>query len=431
MKKHKKITLALATASCGLLNIAPAQATDDNDVAGWDLSAAVLFYSETDRVTAIEPVLKGKKMLDTDEYLTLKLTLDSLTGASASGAVPTDRPQTFTTPSGSGSYSTAAGETVLDDSFLDTRVALNASWEKPLSRTVRMTLGGNFSKEYDYTSISASSLFAFDVNQRNTTLSAGLSLASDSIEPEGKIPTAFGVMQPVAGTQPRAGGASDSKTTADLLLGVTQVIDRNSLMKFNYSFSQTDGYQTDPFKVLSVIDPTGRPVLQDVATGLSQVVFENRPDSRTKHSLYSQYKRYIGGDVLDISYRYLFDDWDLSSHTVDFRYRYKLSEKSYLQPHIRYYQQTAVQFYQPFLLQGSVPAAGSTNQFATADYRLGDFNAYTIGLEYGRTSTQPWSIAAEYYIQGGNEPDGKFGELNNQALAPDVKAVMLRLNYDF
>jgi hypothetical protein len=435
MKKYTHITLALAAASCGLLNTTSTHASLDvdkqNDIAGWDISTAVLFYSEVDRVSAIEAALQGKKALDTDEYLTLKITLDSLTGASASGAVPAEQPQTFTRPSGKGSYQSTANKTVLDDSFRDTRLAINTQWEKPLSRTVKMILGSNISKEYDYLSLSGNGLFAFDFNQRNTTFSAGVSLASDRIDPEGHIPTAFGIMRPQGEEQPREGGSSESKTTVDLLLGVTQVMDRNSLVQLNYSFSQTHGYLTDPFKVLSVIDDTGRPVIEDTASNLSQVVFEHRPNSRNKHSLYSKYKRYLNGDVIDVSYRYLFDNWDLSSHTMDLHYRYKLSSTRYIQPYLRYYKQSGVNFYKPFLLSNEVPSAGSLDKFATADYRLGDLNAYTIGLEYGHTHSRPWSIGIDYYIQNSTEPEDTFGELKKQRLAADFKALMLRINYDY
>ena len=434
MKKHQKITMALASATCALMGSSSnAVAEHSPDYGDWDVKAALLFYNESDRVTAIEPVISAKKQLDTDESLTLKLVLDSLTGASASGAVPSNVAQTFTKPSGNGSYTTPANETPLDDTFLDTRIAFSASWEMPLSRLNKMVLGANVSKEYDYLSLGLSSLFSHDMNERNTTLSAGLSVSSDTIEPEGGIPTPFGVMQPVSGVQPRS-DSSDTKTVIDILFGVTQVIDKNSLVMFNYSLSQADGYLTDPFKVLSIVDPvTGLPIIEDVGTNLSQVVYENRPDSRTKHSVYTQYKRNFTGDVLDISYRYMFDDWEINSHTIDFKYRFKASDIAFWQPHLRFYQQSEAEFYQPYYVTtDAIPTAGDDTQYATADYRLGELSTTTIGLEYGHAyKDHGWSVAVEYYLQTGQEPGSKVGELDNQTLVPDVDAIMLRFNYDF
>ncbi len=436
MKKHQKITLALASASYSLMGVSSSvQAEVSPDYDGWDIKSAFLFYSESDRVTAIEPVVSAKKQLDTDESISFKLVFDSLTGASANGAVTTASAQTFTRPSGNGSYTTAANETPLDDTFMDTRVALSGSWEMPLSRMNKLVLGGNVSKEFDYLSLGFSSLFSHDMNDRNTTLSTGLSLASDTITPKDNIPKPFSVMLPagVDNSSTRL-DASDSKTTIDVLFGVTQVIDKNSLLQLNYSFSQSSGYLTDPYKIISVVDANGDPLIADVATNLSQVVYESRPDSRTKHSIFTQYKRNFSGDVFDISYRYMFDDWDITSHTVDFKYRLKTSDNTFWQPHIRFYQQSEAEFYKPFYISGTdvIPTAGDDTKFATADYRLSEMTTTTLGIEYGHVyKDRGWSMAVEYYLQTPSEPDNKPVNLQSQVLSPEVDALMFRFNYDF
>jgi hypothetical protein len=425
--KQNKITLGLAAASCALLGSQMVQAEFKLPKVGddWDVSAAILFYSETDRVQAVEPIISAKKSLDIDEFLSFKLAFDTLTGSSANGAIPSSTIQTFTTPSGKSSYETKAGDVPLDDTFRDTRVALSTSWEKPISRRDKIVVGGNISSEYDYLSFSVNGLWSRDFNQKNTTLSAGLSLAADTITPEGGIPIGFSQMNPPDTTINRE-GSSDNKNTIDLLLGITQIIDSNSLMNINYSLSNTSGYHTDAFKVLSVVDDsTGRP--EFLSGSQSKVLYELRPEDRSKQSIYTQYKRNLSGNVVDLSYRYLWDDWGLTSNTIDIKYRWALEGKRYLQPHFRFYQQSAVDFYEPFLLNSAVDG-NTLPEFATADYRLGDFDAYTIGLEYGLKN---WRAALEYYKQTGKEPDGKFGELNNQNLGVDLDAIMLRINYDF
>ena len=435
MKKERKISLALATASCALIGSTGISAEDKHEVGDWDVSAAILFYQESDdRVQAFEPVITAKKHLDTDETLTFKLTLDSLTGSSPNGAVPSNVAQTFTQPSGNGVATIDANEYPLDDTFQDTRYALNTAWEKPLAKDWRMSLGANASKEYDYTSFGVSSVFAHDINNKNTTLSGGVAVAFDSIDPEGAVPIAFAEMTPAGTTQPRQ-GSSEDKTIFDVLAGVSQVIDRYSLFQVNYSVSYSDGYLTDPFKVISVVDNNGVPVFAGHVTqpGLPTVVYENRPDTRLKHSLYGQYKRALkGGDVIDTSYRLMVDDWGITSHTVDARYRWEFDHGGFLQPHVRIYQQSEADFYTPFYLEGSQPLAANTSAEGSADNRLGEFMAYTVGLEYGQDNARnSWSAAVEYYLQTGDEPSGTFGELKNQELVPDIDALMLRVIYDF
>ena len=198
LKNTPNIRLALTAATYSLLG-----ATSITNAAGngdWEVENSVLIYSESDdRVTAIEPVISADKEFREDEFLHVKVVLDALTGSSPNGAAPSDQVQTFTRPSGNGSYQVAAGDTPLDDTFHDTRVAVSGSWDKPLSRLIRRTLGLAVSREFDYTSLSANGLLSKDINNRNTTLQMGGSVSADLIEPQGNIPTPFASMQP-AGT---------------------------------------------------------------------------------------------------------------------------------------------------------------------------------------------------------------------------------------
>lgn len=426
---------ALASASCALLAMTAVQAEDPHPVGDWDISGALLLYSETDRVRAAEPVINAKKFLDTDETINIKLTLDTLTGASASGAIPSVQAQTFTRPSGGGSYVTSGQEIPLDDTFQDDRAALAVTWSRPAFWDTKSELGFNISKEYDYQSIGASTTFAKNINNNNTTLTTGISFAIDSIEPVGGVPIPFALMQPAGEPTIRDSGETD-KTLIDLIAGVTQVIDANSLFQLNYSLSTADGYLNDPYKIVSVVNSvTGAPVFANaLEPSQPSVVYENRPDSRIKHSFFGQYKRFMrnSGDVLDTSYRFMLDDWGINSHTIDVKYRKTLANRAFLQPHFRLYQQGAADFYTPFLVSGDEPQSGDTSSDASADYRLGEFTGYTVGLEYGQVNQHnSWSVALEYYLQTGDEPGGKFGELDALELYSDVDAVLFRVLYDF
>jgi hypothetical protein len=88
----------------------------------------------------------------------------------------------------------------------------------------------------------------------------------------------------------------------------------------------------------------------------------------------------LDSGIADISYLYATEDWDINSHTINSRFRFNLSDNTYIQPHFRYYQQSTAEFYHLFLLEGS-----SLPTFASADYRSGEMTAYTIGLKYGVT----------------------------------------------
>jgi hypothetical protein len=214
-----------------------------------------------------------------------------------------------------------------------------------------------------------------------------------------------------------------------LLLGVTQVLNRNTIVQLNYSLSTSDGYLTDPYKVLSVVDPaTGIPVAGPAGSGLYRYLYESRPDSREKQSLFGLIKRDFNGNVLEASYRYMTDDWDVDSHTFEVHYRWNFGDGKYLQPHVRLYQQTAASFYHRVLFNGAaVPS------YATADYRLGEFDGITYGAKYGqKTKSGEWSARLEYYQQTSTvDSTAQVGALRNVDLFPDLNALIAQFSYKF
>lgn len=423
---------SIGAAACALLgSTAPAIAAE----ADWEVDSATMVYSETDRVSLVEPVLSIRRSWG-ERSLGAKLTVDTLTGASPSGATPASTAQTFTGPSGRGdTYSAEPGEIPLDDSFQDTRFAVALDYAAPLWGAWKAGYGVNFSTEYDYQSLGGSLRLQRDFNQHNTTFAMGVAASQDTIEPVGGVPVPLSVLQPRGaddddpsddddGEDRSLRDSSESKTVLDLLAGVTQVIDPYSLVRVNLVLSQSSGYQTDPYKILSVVGSDGEPL---------RYVREGRPDSRIKTGVYTEYLRDLSGDTLRTSYRFLTDDWGISSHTLEAAYRLALWGTSYVEPQLRYYTQTAADFYRVALFDGEE----QTVDEASADYRLGGMNAWTVGLQIGHRlqSGSDLSLRVAYYQQTPTEDnvpqqaaDGlsKFGEL-----VPDTSAVMATIGYRF
>lgn len=432
-KKNARISATLATATCALLGTSPAAPVCAQEIDRWDFDTSLLYYGEDNsRVQdASIGVLAIRDFLD-DRSLTLGLTVDALTGATPSGAINQPVAQTFTRPSGKSVYTTPANELPLDDTFLDTRVALTANWQQPLGRMYSFNVGASASKEYDYTHVGFNARLARDFNQRNTTLSAGIALARDDIDAVGGAPSPLSPMLDVGDLSNRMD--TESKDVVDLVLGVTQVIGRNTVMQFNYSYSDSSGYLTDPYKIISVVDgSTGDIVPRAPTPGVDgpshQFLFEGRPDERIKQSFYGQVKHYISGKVLDASYRYMTDDWDIESHTLDLRLRWPLGSERYLEPHLRYYTQTEADFYTVSLVDGQVLPA-----YASSDYRLGNFDGITAGVKYGWKTGHghDLSIRLELYQQRGSIPANLL--IGNQAgnvTYPDLDAVIAQFSYRF
>lgn len=432
-KTNAKISATLATASCALLGTTPAAPVYAQEIENWDFDTSLLYYGEdNDRVQdASLGVIATRKFLD-DRFLTLGLTVDALTGATPNGAIQQPFAQTFTRPSGNSVYTVPANELPLDDTFRDTRVALTANWQQPLGRLYTFNVGASASVEYDYTHVGLNAKLARDFNHRNTTVSAGIALARDEFDAVGGVPMPLSPMLDVGDLSNR--GDAETKDVLDVVLGVTQVINRNTVVQLNYSYSDSSGYLTDPYKIISVVDGATGDVVPGVPTpGIDgpshQFLFESRPDERVKHSLYGQVKHYMNGKVLDASYRYMTDDWEIDSHTLDLRLRWPLGDRSYLEPHLRFYTQSEADFYTVSLIEGQ-----ALPTFASNDYRLGNFDGLTAGIKYGWTTRNDHdlSVRLELYQQRGDIPvDRLIGNQIGTVSYPDLDAVIAQFTYRF
>ncbi len=429
----KNIGAALTAASCALLGTAVAAKAEAQELHRWFFDTALLYYGESDdRVQDLSATIGATRDFGDERSLGLTLTADTLTGASASGAIALDRPQTFTSPSGNAFYTTAAGEVPLDDTFLDTRFALNVNWSQPLGRLYNVSGGVGFSTEYDYTHLGVNLGLSRDFDKRNTTLSVGLAYSQDDIDPVGGAPLPLSQMLDVGIQSNKL--STDSKDVIDLLFGVTQVLGRSTVMRVNYSYSQSSGYLNDPYKILSVVDPvTGDTITRVPTVGLSGpdgvYLYESRPDSRAKQSLFSEVKHSFAGPVLHVSYRFMTDDWSIDSHTLETRFRWPVGSSNFIEPQLRFYTQSEAEFYRSSLVSGR-----ALPEFASADFRLGQFDATTIGIKFGHRTAGggEWSTRLEYYQQSGDVPEEQIiGNQSGREQYPDLSAVILQFAYRF
>lgn len=428
----KKIKGRMAVATCALLQAtSPVASAADSD---WDVDTAFLYYGEADgRVQAFEPAIHAGRAVGDDDRIELRLVVDALTGATPNGAYAIDGvAQTFTTPSGNSSYTTAAGDAPLDSTFKDTRIALGADYTQSLDRMSRIIWGANLSGEHDYFAMGVSANYARDFNNRNTTLNVGLGFNSDSVNPHSGVPTEFTPMMAV-GTAKNVSGDSETKTITDFMIGVTQVIDRKTIVQLNLTLGSVSGYQNDPYKIVTVVDDpvTGLPSATfSTLTGGLPYVYEKRPDSRQKNILFFKAMHHLEENVIDFSYRYYSDDWGINSHTLGLKYRYQLAE-SYLQPQVRYYSQSDADFYTHNLVLGTDVNAATGEvlvDYASHDYRLAESETITLGLKYGMPmgNDSEFSVRAGLITQSVNDGAVPAGQET-----PDLDAMMLQMNYSF
>lgn len=460
LRKRGKIREKLAVLSASLIAAsvaahverADAQDTDGyykydkrNDdfgpgIAYSQLDAALMVYSERGgRITALEPTLNLAVHGPKDQLLTLELTADAVSGATPNGAVRADILQTFVTPtktagssysvtSASGGstivhvpgqpairqYTVAAGLLPMDKGFKDHRGAFTLSYSQPWGWFSQFGGGVGYSMETDYSSITGNVHAAKTFNGNNTTFSLSLNTEYDTSSPFGGVPTPLTVMD---GTWKSL--KSKSKTQLGLVVGLTQVMTRNWLMQLNYAYDNQSGYQSDPYRILSVVDPSsGEP---------NQYLYENRPGKRTSQSIYWDNKFDFGPALTDLSLRYFKDSWGISSKTVELSERLDLSSRFYVEPSVRWYQQSAANFFHYYLVGGQ-----TLPDYASSDIRLGKFTSITYGAKigYALTGRTELYLRGGYYVQTGNgHPADAIGQLKNQDLFSGTKALFAFVGY--
>lgn len=404
------------------------------------VDSSLAYYHENGRITAIEPVVNLSADFGNDETLGIKLTFDSLSGSTPNGAIPSTKAQTFATPSGhnlsgvpqtyttpSGTlgtitspiYTTLPGQLPMDPNYQDQRLSVSSSYQKPLSRLMRVTMGGDVSYEHDFLSTSVNGALARDFNDKNTTVSVSGNAEFDLVHPIGGSPV------PLSDYTLFDKVGNHSKHDLNLVFGLTQVMARRWLSSANLSVDRFSGYLNDPYKIVSVVDNVGN------VTGY---LYENRPNNRTRASAYWENRFGFSRTMIGVSVRYMADDWGIHSDTAQLRLRWWNSHHDqYLEPQLRWYQQTQANFYTPWLTSMTVPST-----FASADERLGAFHAITWGLKYafqygGDADVGPseLSVRAEYYTQIADNRLPGPGVLQGLDLYPGLQAIMCQVEWKF
>jgi hypothetical protein len=418
------VQAGLMAASCALLSATARAQTVTSPDQSFALDSAVLYYKENaGRVQAIEPVVSLKKDFSDQRVLGATFTVDSLSGATPNGAIPSRKAQTFASPSSTSLtpqpgkktrlYTIAPGDLPQDPNFNEQRFAGDADWSQALGLNNTVAVGGHVSTEHDFDSFAAHSDFSHDFNEKNTTVTAGLNLEHDLIQPHGgtPVPDSDYALYEHEGNQ--------TKTVTGALAGVTQVLARNWLTQLNYTIDHSHGYLTDPYRILSVIDSAG---------GLTGYQYENRPGSRTRQSLYWLNKAALGPTVLDVSYRRGKDSWSINSDTVDAHLRIALGATMFLEPHARWYRQGAADFYNLYLNEGAPPAL-----YASADPRLAAFVGTTFGLKFGMSLSRygELSLRLEEYEQRPSVQSSNLPQLQGLNLNPNLRATIAQLGWRF
>ncbi len=259
-----------------------------------------------------------------------------------------------------------------------------------------------WSRESDYESINAAATYSVELNQKNTTLSFGASHDFDRVIPN-------------RGTFIRT---SQDKSKQDFLVGITQLLDPETVITANVTLSFVDGYLADPYKGVNFYINYLNPAFDPPPGGLRA---EKRPDERFDQianvSLTHFFK--AANASLEAGYRFYHNDYGIFSHTASLTWFQKIGSSVVVSPMFRFYNQSAADFYTTrvtgdpafpngidWLAQFGIPGVGTAPAHPalySADYRLSSMNTYTLGIGATWKIKDRVSLDAAYkrYIQQG------------------------------
>lgn len=269
-----------------------------------------------------------------------------------------------------------------------------------------LSLGGGVSAERDYHSRFVNLGGGLDLNQRQTTLTLGLSHTRSRIDAtldHDALPyitkSAYrDRIEARAGQQVLRGHREDWAGS----LGLTQVLGPSALLEAHLAYNHSAGYLANPYKLTSVIFSPDLPGLGQAASGPVsgdlQALLEQRPARRRQRAAGGKLIVHVSpyDAALHLGYEHSRDDWGIAAHRLEAEWFQPVGQGWLVAPRVRYYTQSAARFYVDYLVsrqayrQVSIGADG-TPVIATfdpallpptfsSDQRLSAFGSLAFGL---------------------------------------------------
>jgi uncharacterized protein DUF3570 len=306
-----------------------------------EVGFTVLGYKERGLMKVTEPILWGNARIGENWEIAASAAVDIITGAS---------PQVVTNISGK------PVQTITGASISDRR---KTSDVKVGRRFGDFTLSASHtsSREHDYLSTASGLEGRLDLNEKLTTVTVGYGRSDDRVRSHDD-PTL---------DQPR--------TTNEYLIGVSQVISPVAVLQSTLTTARGHGWYNDPYKFTLTFFPEG---------GAPAFLPDLRPSSRDTWAWTTRYRHHLPSmrATLQAEYRFYHDDWGIDAHTLEVACSHAITERWTLRPALRYYTQSAADFYSPTIPKPQ-PAIFSSDQRMAAFGGLSPSLRATVRFDNG------------------------------------------------
>lgn len=239
------------------------------------------------------------------------------------------------------------------------------------SAEIDVGIHGTYSTEDDYKSLTYGIGGSVALDEKNTTLSLGVTRVDDTIE--SNIDAAF---------EAKLHGMTFG-------FGLSQLI--SPVMKFDliYQLSYLDGFLGNAYRS-PLVNARSRPGSSVLMGGLPRP--EDPPDTRWRHNLEGQLSWYLprSWTTIQLYLRGYTDDWGIQAITPEPRIYQQLGEDLVLRVRYRLYAQTRADFASPDGQRYPVGYEGPI----TNDPKMVRFHSHQIGLRIG----YKWSFLSDSFL---------------------------------
>lgn len=304
---------------------------DDQEPGTGDVKSSLAMYADSDKTTVVTSVVDGSVRLPQPVTVNAHALVDAVSSASVDVV-------------------SAATER-----FTESRVELGATAAVGFSQASEGTIGYTHSGENDWQSHAVELGYSHDLAKKNAKITIGYGFTRNSVG-RAHDPN-FEKRLDIQGAQ----------------IGLSQILDKKTLLTFAYTLSYAGGYQGSPYRFVTLMDGFSAP--------------ESPPEARTRHALTGRVMHVIGSaNVIDAEYRFYADDWGILSHTAELAYTRELTREWSLRFRVRGYHQNHATFYEE--------AYAMPMRYMTVDRELSTFWDGMLGAKLGYVGDN-WDLEAK------------------------------------
>jgi len=368
MKKQNPSLLAISSAALLLPSISAT--TNASIDPKWQLSYQYSQYSE-DPMPESKVVSGSKNRFDVNTHLinvraplseTNELTV-TLLEETLSGASPW-----YVQPEGEELLQVMSGATIDEK-----RTEVNLDFHKSRAKSdFHLALGSSTENDYQSFSGGLSGDYRF---LSYLTMDWGLNFSKDYVK---AVDTDIYTSRP----------GEETKTRSGIFVGFTYAMGKTTLINISTSYAFINGFLSDPYKLALV-------------EGIA--VQDSRPDNNQLVTNKLQIRQFFPSlnAALHVDYRYFISDWVYeNANTINVAWYQNIGDNGWmLIPSVRFYDQSAAYFYQPYY------TTTRRDGNYSSDYRLSGFKAFSSQLKLvKRFSSYTVSISHEMYEATGDHP---------------------------